>query len=420
MSNRARVLKWLLVALLIGAALVAAVVGLNLRGEDGLSPVPLKAADAGSLARGAYLARAGNCIGCHTSRGGADYAGGRGIETPFGLVYAPNLTPDDATGLGRWSEAEFWRAMHNGRSKDGHLLYPAFPYTSFTQVSREDSAAVYEYLRSLPPVRQANRRHELRFPYDTQAALAVWRAMYFKPAAFEVDALQTAEWNRGAYLVRGLGHCAACHAERNALGGSVDELRLGGGLIPGLNWQAPSLALREGGQADFVALLKNGVSAHGSVMGPMAEVVYRSSSQLGEQDLQAMASYLRTLPVPERSEAVERAELPMLAQGQKIYANRCADCHGAHGQGRREGDVMLIPPLAGNPSVNLAAPQNTVQAILHGGFSPVTAGNPRPAGMPPFAQTLTEPEVAAVASFVRQSWGNAAPPVSALDVLRSR
>ncbi len=418
--SRARILKLLLAVLLIGATLVALVVGLNLRGEDGLAPVSLKTVDAGTLARGAYLARAGNCIGCHTSRGGIDYAGGRGIATPFGTVYAPNLTPDDETGLGRWSEAEFWRAMHNGRSKDGHLLYPAFPYTSFTQVSREDSAAIYAFLRSLPPVAQPHRAHELRFPYNQQAALAVWRALYFRPAAFEVDALQSAQWNRGAYLVRGLGHCAACHAGRNALGGSVDEPLLAGGLIPALNWQAPSLALSESGQQDFVALLKNGVSARGNVMGPMAEVVYRSTSQLGEQDLQAMAGYLRTLPAAGRADAVERAEPAVMALGRKIYADRCLDCHGAHGQGRRVGDELLIPALAGNASVNLAAPQNTVLAILHGGFAPVTAGNPRPAGMPPFAQTLSEAEVAAVASFVRQSWGNAAPPVSALDVLHSR
>lgn len=414
-------LKLTLALIVSVAALAALVVGLNLRGEEAL---PLTAnlnaqADAATIARGAYLARAGNCIGCHTRRGGADYAGGRGIETPFGAVYAPNLTPDEATGLGRWSEAEFWRAMHNGRSKDGHLLYPAFPYTSFTQVSREDSAAIYAFLRSLPAVREARREHELRFPYNQQAALAVWRAMYFRPASFEADAKQPADWNRGAYLVRGLGHCAACHAERNALGASVDELDLRGGLIPGLNWFAPSLALRQGAEQDFVALLKNGSSAHGSAMGPMAEVVYRSTSQLGEQDLQAMARYLRGLPVVESS-MPERADGAVLAQGRKIYSDHCASCHGDQGQGRREGATQLYPSLVGNASVNLAAPQNTIQAILHGGFAPVTAGNPRPAGMPPFAQSLSEPEIAAVASFVRQAWGNTGAPVSALDVLRAR
>jgi len=417
-----RFLKLTLVLVISVAALAALVVGLNLRGEDALPLTQnLSAqADAAMIARGAYLARAGNCIGCHTRRGGADYAGGRGIETPFGIVYAPNLTPDDQTGLGRWSEAEFWRAMHNGRSRDGHLLYPAFPYTSFTQVSREDAAAIYAFMRSLPRVREARREHELRFPYNQQAALAVWRALYFRPASFEADARQSAEWNRGAYLVRGLGHCAACHAERNALGASVDEQGLRGGLIPGLNWFAPSLALREGAeQRDFVALLKNGASAHGSVMGPMAEVVYRSTSQLGEPDLQAMSRYLGGLPAVETS-VPERADRALLAQGRKIYADHCASCHGDQGQGRREGEASLYPPLAGNPSVNLAAPQNTIQAILHGGFAPVTAGNPRPAGMPPFAQSLSEAEIAAVASFVRQSWGNAAPAVSPLDVLHSR
>ncbi len=405
------------------AALAALVLGLNLRGEDALpagEPAAAAAAvpaDAFTLARGAYLARAGNCLGCHTTQGGADYAGGRGIETPFGTVYAPNLTPDPATGLGRWSEAEFWRAMHNGRARDGRLLYPAFPYTSFTQISRADSAAIYAFLRSQPPVQQANRPHELRFPYDQQASLAVWRALFFRPGLFEPEPSQPADWNRGAYLVRGLGHCSACHAERNALGGSIDEARLAGGLIPTQNWFAPSLALAEGSQRDFAALLKTGVGAKGSVMGPMAEVVHLSSAYLVDDDVRAMARYLRSLPPPEAAPAQRRrADPAALELGQRLYASNCADCHGKRG----EGQGLLFPPLAGNPSVTLASPQNTIQAILHGGFAPATPGNPRPAGMPPFLHSLDEAEIAAVASFIRQSWGNAAPPVSALEVLRAR
>ncbi|MDY0743921.1 c-type cytochrome [Paucibacter sp. R3-3] len=402
----------IVLALLV--ATVALVAWLNLRGEDGLdSPSPAPTAD--TVARGAYLARAGNCMGCHTTQGGAEYAGGRGIDTPFGTVFAPNLTPDEATGLGRWTEPEFWRAMHNGRAKDGRLLYPAFPYTNFTQVSRADSAAIYAFLRSLPPVSQANRPHELRFPYDSQLSLAVWRALYFRPGSFEPDPRQAADWNRGAYLVRGLGHCSACHAERDALGGSVDELRLAGGLIPVQNWYAPGVG--GGDPARFAALMKDGVSKHGSVMGPMAEVVYLSSSHLEGSDVQAMARYVASLepaePVKRKSKGIDASVLDL---GQRIYDKHCADCHGAHGEGR-DG---IYPPLAGNPSVQLSAAQNTVQAILHGGFAPATPGNPRPAGMPPFTHALDEAEIAAVASFVRQAWGNSAPPVSALEVMRVR
>ncbi|HQQ70340.1 MAG TPA: cytochrome c, partial [Alicycliphilus sp.] len=193
------------------------------------------------VAQGEYLARAGNCMSCHTQQGGPAFAGGRAIDTPFGAVYAPNLTPDDATGLGQWSAAQFWRAMHNGRARDGRLLYPAFPYPSYTSITRADSDAIYAYLRSLPAVRQQNRPHALGFPFNTQWALGVWRALFFRPAAFAPQDTQSAEWNRGAYLVQGLGHCAACHTPRNALGALRADAQFHGGMIPVQNWYAPAL-----------------------------------------------------------------------------------------------------------------------------------------------------------------------------------
>ena len=231
---------WALVAL---AALlvvaVAAVVSLNLRGEESLQPSQAFESTPELIAQGAYLARAGNCMGCHTRQGGTPYAGGRGIATPFGVVHTSNLTPDADTGIGNWSAAEFWRAMHNGRSRDGRLLYPAFPYPEYTQVTRADSDALYAYLHSLPAAVQANRPHALRFPYNTQAALAGWRALFFTPGSFVPEPRQTVEWNRGAYLVNGLGHCAACHTPRNALGASRPALAFGGGLIPVQNCMRP-------------------------------------------------------------------------------------------------------------------------------------------------------------------------------------
>ena len=293
------------VALLaLGTAVVAA---LNLRGEAAL-PAESQAlsqavpATPELVARGEYLARAGNCMACHTVQGGAPYAGGRGIDTPFGVIHTTNLTPDKATGIGNWSAAEFWRALHNGRSKDGRLLYPAFPYPNYTQVTREDSDAIYAYLQSLPAVAQANRPHALRFPYNTQAALGVWRALFFTPGTFAPGPVQSAEWNRGAYLVNGLGHCAACHTPRNALGASSQAQAFSGGLIPVQNWYAPALNVAaEAGVAhwpveDVVALLKTGVAPQGSVTGPMAEVVFRSTQYLNDADAQAIAVYLRALP----------------------------------------------------------------------------------------------------------------------------
>ncbi|HET7795729.1 MAG TPA: cytochrome c, partial [Rhizobacter sp.] len=287
------------VLLLLGAAVLA----LNFRGEDPIDEASAPAsATPERVARGAYLARAGNCMGCHTERGGEPYAGGRGIDTPFGTVYASNLTPDPATGIGTWSADHFWRALHNGRSRDGRLLYPVFPYTNYTVVTRPDADAIYAYLRSLKPVAQPNRTHGLSFPFNTQAALAVWRALYFKPGEQPADTTQSADWNRGAYLVQGLGHCNACHGSRNALGATAGPLDLGGGLIPMQNWYAPSLSdPREAGVADWplpdiAQLLKTGVSPRASVLGPMAEVVGRSTQHLSEADLNAIAVYLKALP----------------------------------------------------------------------------------------------------------------------------
>ncbi len=415
-----RLLALLVLFVLAAVTLVA---WLNVRGEaaiDGNADAPFSPTPQ-QIAQGAYLARAGNCAGCHTARGGADYAGGLGIATPFGTVYATNLTPDAQTGLGRWTPAAFWRAMHHGRSADGRLLVPVFPYTSYTQVSRTDSDALFAYLRSIPAVVQANRPHALAFPYSSQVALAVWRALFFRAAEFVPEPAQTAEWNRGAYLVRGLGHCAACHAQRNVLGASRGALALQGGVIPMQHWYAPSLAsTREASVADWdtadvVALLKTGSSPRGSAMGPMADVVFGSTQYLSEGDLQSMAVFLKALPQqiqpPQTAQAPEPSQL---SSGAKIYKEHCAQCHGEQGEGARGA----YPALAGNRVVTMDSPANLVQTVLHGGFAPATAGNPRPYGMPPFQQTLDGPQIAAVLTYIRHAWGHAASPVSPLEVLQ--
>jgi mono/diheme cytochrome c family protein len=424
-----RHLAWTLLTLIVlGAAAAGGIVAMNLRGED---PLPAQAeaftATPQLIERGRYLALAGNCAGCHTTRGGQPYAGGLPIETPFGTIYSSNLTPDDKAGIGGWSSAHFWRAMHNGRSKDGRLLYPAFPYPNFTQVTREDSDAIYAYLRSVPPAAEPNKAHRLRFPYDTQAALAVWRVLSFKPEPFVANAGKPAEWNRGAYLVNGLGHCIACHGSRNSLGATETKLGLSGGLIAVENWYAPSLndpheaGVADWPAADVVALLKSGVAPRGSVMGPMADVVFRSTQYLSEADLTAMASYLKDLPdapKPKADAVVAKAPIRRdagtMTRGAKIYDQRCAYCHGDQGQGA----AGAYPPLAGNRAVNMARPTNLIQVISHGGFLPSTAGNPRPYGMPPFGQTLDAAEVAAVLTYVRGSWGNDSAPVTQLDTMR--
>jgi mono/diheme cytochrome c family protein len=363
-------------------------------------------------------------MGCHTVQGGDAYAGGRGVPTPFGTVFAPNLTPDAATGIGSWSSAQFWRALHNGRSRDGRLLYPAFPYTNYTLLKREDSDAIYAYLRSLPPVVQANRAHGLRFPFNTQPALAVWRALYFQPGPLVNDAEQSAEWNRGAYLVQGLGHCNACHGSRNALGATSGTLDLSGGLIPMQNWYAPSLSdPHEAGVAGWetqqvVELLKNGVTRGASVLGPMAEVVNGSTQHLSDADLKAMASYLKGLP-PARDERAQTAS-PVSemasSRGAKLYEQHCVSCHGDKGA----GVPGAYPALAGNRAVTMKSPVNLVRVVLEGGFAPSTTGNRRPYGMPPFATTLNDEDTAALLTFVRTAWGNQSTSVSALEVSKYR
>ncbi|MEJ8846198.1 cytochrome c [Variovorax rhizosphaerae] len=422
-----RRLAWILVTLaLLLAALAVVVWQLNLRGEDPLASTFTFTATPQQVERGRYLALAGNCAGCHTTRGGEPYAGGVAIDTPFGTVFSSNLTPDKTNGIGDWSAAHFWRAMHNGRSKDGRLLYPAFPYPNFTKVTREDSDAIYAYLqKGVAPSPRPNDAHRLRFPYDTQAALAVWRALSFKPEPFAPDVSKPAEWNRGAYLVEGLTHCIACHGARNVLGATDSERGLSGGSIPVENWYAPSLtSSREAGVSDWdaeqiVALLQTGRSARGAVMGPMADVVYRSTQHLSEADLHAMAAYLKALPSPSATSAPApsqtiRRDPGVMAAGQKIFDQRCAYCHGDKGEGARGA----YPPLAGNRVVLMDSPINLIQIVRHGGFLPATAGNPRPYGMPPFRQALDDNDVVAVLSYIRGAWGNNAAPLTAQDVLK--
>jgi len=373
--------------------------------------------------RGAYLARAGNCAACHSTPGGTPYAGGEGIATPFGTVYGSNLTPDEATGLGRWSAGDFWRALHHGQSRDGRLLYPVFPYPDYTRVSRADSDALFAFLQSLPPKEQAQRQNELRYPYSTQAALVGWRTLFFSPGEYQPDENKPPEWNRGAYLVQGLGHCMACHAPRNAFGATASEPDFSGGQIPMQGWYAPSLSapgeagVQDWPQAEVVRLLRDGHSERGSTLGPMADVVAGSTQHLDEADLRAMANYLQSLPsVPLSVEASPRAEPEVLALGQRIYEDSCAQCHGMAGVSEKPG----FPSLAGHRSVTMPSSANLVQVILRGAYAPSTAGNPAPYGMPPFAQSLSDAEVAAVASYVRSAWGHKASRVLPLEVQRAR
>jgi mono/diheme cytochrome c family protein len=380
------------------------------------SPPP----DPALIAKGEYLARAGDCIACHTAPEGKLFAGGLPMETPFGTLYTTNITPDPQTGIGTWTSDQFYKTMHSGRFPDGALLYPAMPFASYTKVTREDSDAIYAYLRTVPPVKQINREHDLRFPYNNRSLIIGWRTLFFNEGEYKPDPTKSDEWNRGAYLVEGLGHCGMCHTAINALGGSSESKAFEGGLIPMQNWYAPSLTSnKEAGLGDWsieeiTDYLRTGVSSRGAVYGPMAEVVYDSLQYLNDSDIRAMAVYLKGLaqgsPPAQAASPLPSAETSLLVSlGKPIYDRECATCHGPTGQGMPPN----YPPLAGNQSIQMTSAVNAIRMVLNGGFPPGTAGNPRPYGMPPFAQRLSDDDVAAVVTYIRTSWGNRGEPVSA-------
>jgi mono/diheme cytochrome c family protein len=376
--------------------------------------------DPALIAKGEYLARAGDCIACHTVPEGKLFAGGLPMETPFGTLYTTNITPDPQTGIGTWTSDQFYKLMHSGRFPDGGLVYPAMPFASYTKVTREDSDAIFAYLRTVPPVKQINRPHDLRFPYNNRSLILGWRTLFFNEGEYKPDPTKSDEWNRGAYLVEGLGHCGMCHTAINALGGSSESKAFEGGLIPMQNWYAPSLTSnKEAGLGDWTIeeitnYLRTGISVRGAVYGPMAEVVYDSLQYLNDSDIRAMAVYLKGLaqgtPPEQASSALPSAETSLLVSlGKPIYDRECAICHGPTGQGMPPN----YPPLAGNQSIQMSSAVNAIRMVLNGGFPPGTAGNPRPYGMPPFAQRLSDDDVAAVVTYIRTSWGNRGQPVSA-------
>lgn len=384
---------------------------------------PAQAHADAQVQKGAYLARVGNCQSCHTAPQGAPFAGQRAIETPFGPVYSSNITSDTSSGVGAWSGDDFWQAMHHGRSRDGRLLSPAFPYTSFSNMTRQDTDAILAFLKTTPAVVQPNRAHDLRWPVGTQAALAVWRTLYFSPREHVDDPGQSAQWNRGAYLVNGLGHCGECHSPRNMLGATTG-VALSGSVLPVTNWVAPSL--RDATAAGVTAanrdatarLLKAGLAHHGHSSGPMAEVVKGGTQYLDDGDLQAMLVYLASLSqAPAVPNTREPAPAPAeLAGAAALYQQHCSDCHGAQG----EGVAGAYPALAGNRALQADLPNNAIYAVLRGGFAPATAANPRPYGMPPYLLTLHDAQVAEVLTYVRQSWGNRGAPVFEAQVTQAR
>lgn len=372
------------------------------------------------VARGRYLAAAGDCEACHTNPGGAPFAGARPIRTPFGIIYSANITPDRKTGIGSWTEADFYRAMHKGIAHGGKNLYPVFPYPYFTHMSRADVDALWAYLLTLQPTYQVKPPNKLPFPLNIRPIMALWNALFFHAGEFRPNPAMSAEWNRGAYLVWGPGHCGACHTPKNFLGADRNRRALQGARLD--NWVALNLTgkspdgLSTWGKGDIVEFLRSGRNARASASGSMQEVIYDSTSRMSDSDLAAIATYLKELPPGGRDKAFKSPSEAAMRAGEAIYVDTCSACHGPAG----EGQTRYFPPLAGSASVQSADPTTIIRVVLAGTRSVPTPAKPTAAGMPAFDWKLDDGEVASVATYVRNAWGNRAPAVSRRDVAKLR
>ena len=377
--------------------------------------------DFSQIERGRYLTAVGDCAACHTKPGGKPFAGGLPIETPFGKVVAPNITPDNETGIGLWSDDDFVRAVTQGIRRDGAHLFPAMPYTYYTKVNRDDVLAIRAYLETVPAVSNSVSADQLPFPLSVRADMAAWNALYFTPGEFQPDPNKSAEWNRGAYLAEGLMHCGACHTPKNIAGGDKTGEQLQGYALQG--WFAPDITtdqrrgLGSWSVDDIVAYLKTGHNRFAAATGPMADEVANSSSKMTDADLHAVATWLKDQPAPKEASArpVAAADKAMKT-GAAIYADECSACHTPHGAGIAE----LFPALAGAPSVQSTDPTSMIRVVLAGTRSVATDSAPTAPAMPAFAWLLNDRQAAAVLTYIRNTWGNAAPEVAAGDVAKRR
>jgi mono/diheme cytochrome c family protein len=371
------------------------------------------------IERGRYLTIVGDCTACHTAPGGKYLAGGRAIETPFGNLVAPNITPDQATGIGGWSDEKFYNAMHIGVG-DAHL-YPAMPYPAYTKVTRDDVMAIRAYLYTVQPVANSVRANLLPFPFNVRAGMIGWDDLFFKAGDWQNRADKSAEWNHGGYLVEGLGHCGTCHTPKNALGGDENNHHLQGYALQG--WFAPDITgdkrLGVGAWSvdDIVEYLKTGANRFTEASGPMAEEIADSTSHWTVADLHATAAYLLDQPGPNEAPPQPLpARDPVMQAGGAIFADECAACHTGGGA----GIARIFPSLKGSAFVQQTNPASLLHVVLRGTRAVATAEAPTGPAMPAFDWKLSDDQVASVVTFIRNAWGNAALPVSAAEVTSVR
>ena len=434
MKTKSRSILWTLLGLVLLAA-VLAWVGASLlnRSGDPEAAMTLPVTPA-LIDKGAYLARAGDCVACHTSHdGGKPFAGGLGIASPIGTIYSTNITPDKQTGIGNWTYGQFERALRRGIGHDGDALYPAMPYPSYAKVSDEDTQALYAYfMQGVAPVAQANKANDIPWPLSIRMPLAYWRAL-FAPApddrqaqAGEGDALA-----RGAYLVQGLGHCGSCHTPRalTLQEKGLDESASGYLAGAELNgWNVPALrGMPHWSEEELVEYLGTGRNAKAAVAGEMTDVIANSTSHMSDADLHAIAAYLKSLKPAEgtpRSTQAERSAVTTakltaakdLTLGERLYIDNCGACHAVSG----EGAPRVFPRVDGASVVNADSPDALLHVILAGAATPSTERAPSVLPMPGFAERMDDAEVAELATFLRQGWSNHAAAVTAEQVRRVR
>lgn len=371
---------------------------------QGTSPAP---ADKDLIARGEYIAKAADCMPCHTGDNAKPFAGGYKFGTPFGFMYSANITPDPQTGIGRWTYEQFVNAVRNGIRADGAFLYPTMPFDAYTEITDDDMKALWAYIHSLPAINNTPPANGLAFPFNVRLGMLAWRELFFQNARFKPTAGKSEEWNRGAYIVNALGHCSDCHTPRNLMGATIGKEHFLGADVDGF-W-APSIDTaqlkKDGWTADKLSGFFKTGSAPGktSVFGPMGQVVHDSLTFLTEKDNKALVTYLFDAPPPPdvpKPQAASPLPADVYKRGATLFIDNCAACHQDKGTGM--GDA--VPPLAGNPAVNASEPYDVIMAVL-GGLPPGgTYGT-----MPSFAGRLNDGQVADLVNYVRTSWGNSAP-----------
>jgi mono/diheme cytochrome c family protein len=372
-----------------------------------------------TIALGKALTIAGDCASCHTADPAKPFAGGKRIDTPFGGIYPPNLTPDRDTGLGAWSDDDFYRALRYGVAPNGSRYYPAFPYPNFTKLIRDDILAIRAYLATLAPVRNTVPPPELRFPFNYRVVMRAWNYLFFRPGIIMPDQSKSAAWNRGRYLVEGLAHCGACHTPKNIFGADKRGQPFGGGLVAGMF--APRLdgaersGLKSWSVEDIAEYLQSGRNGRSHAGPLMSEVVVNSTSLMSDADIRAIATYLKELPAGAPEPAVTPPPPAQMTEGEKLYKGACIACHEADGSGA----PRIYPPLPGNANLQSADPSSTIRIMLDGAQTVTTPRAPNAGSMPAYAK-WSDQQIADVTSYIRNAWGNTAPAVTPAQVAKVR